>query len=316
MVVGAGRADHARRRRPPSSRIPEETGPRLTGSPPPPATPPDTGGVRADATAREIGPAPTAGRGNGTGKMDPIPGVLVVDDDLTVRRTLGMNLHARGYAPLYAATGEQALALAAKRLPDAVLLDLGLPSLDGLSVLRSLRGWSDGPILVVSGDADPGTKVEALDAGADDYVTKPFSMGELFARLRSVMRRREASARLPPPVVTADFTIDFRAERVTRQGRHVPLTPRQWHIVEVLACEPGTLVGHGRLLREVWGPGYGTEHHYLRVFMSHIRRRLEPDPRRPRYFVTETGAGFRFLPGDPPGQDPAVSPVGHRPPGT
>ncbi|MGW8531746.1 MULTISPECIES: response regulator [Nocardiopsidaceae] len=235
--------------------------------------------------------------------MERIPGVLVVDDDLTVRRTLGMNLRARGYTPLYAATGEQALALAAEHRPDAVLLDLCLPSLGGLGVLRSLRVWSEAPVLVVSGDDAPATKVEALDAGADDYVTKPFSMGELFARLRSVMRRRAAPHPPPPPLVTADFTIDFRAERVTRQGRPVPLTPRQWRIVEVLAAEPGALVARDRLLREVWGPGYGTEHHYLRVFMSHIRRRLEPDPRRPRYFVTETGAGFRFLPGEPPGRD-------------
>lgn len=235
--------------------------------------------------------------------MDPLPGVLVVDDDLTVRRTLGVNLRARGYTPHYAATGEQALDLAAEHRPDAVLLDLALPAMSGLDVLRSLRGWSDVPVVVVSGDDRQATKVEALDAGADDYVTKPFSMRELFARLRALLRRRAARDSLPAPIVTADFTIDFRAERVTRDGRHVPLTPRQWHIVEVLAAEPGALVGHGRLLREVWGPGYGTEHHYLRVFMSHIRRRLEPDPRRPRYFVTETGAGFRFLPGEAPGQD-------------
>ncbi|MBB5786858.1 response regulator transcription factor [Jiangella mangrovi] len=224
--------------------------------------------------------------------------VLVVDDDAGIRKTLALNLKARGYTADLAGTGEQALQLAARNHPDAVILDLGLPSMDGLDVVRGIRGWSSVPILVLSGRGTEAAKVEALDLGADDYLTKPFGMDELFARLRAATRR----AVLPDGnavVATDDFTIDFAAKRVVRDGVAVRLTPRQWHIVEMLIRHHGRLVTYEQLLHEVWGPAYGTETNYLRVFMTQIRQRLEPEPSKPRYFITEPGLGYRFqLPGD------------------
>lgn len=221
------------------------------------------------------------------------PRVLVVDDDPRLRKTLEINLRARGYAADLAADGEAALQLAASRHPDVVLLDLGLPGIDGLDVITGIRGWSTVPIVVLSGRETEAVKVRALDLGADDYLTKPFGMDELFARLRAATRR----AVLPegePVLVTDDFTIDFAAKRVLRDGAPVRLTPRQWHIVEVLVRHRGRLVGYEQLLQEVWGPGYRTETNYLRVFMTQIRQRLEPEPSHPRYFLTEPGMGYRF----------------------
>ncbi|WP_166350733.1 response regulator [Phytoactinopolyspora limicola] len=232
-----------------------------------------------------------------TGKDGPGKGatgrVLVVDDDPGIRKTLDVNLRARGYVTDVAGTAEQALELAARHHPDLVVLDLGLPGMDGLDVVRGLRGWTSVPIVVLSGRDTESTKVQALDLGADDYVTKPFGMDELFARLRAAMRRAvlpEGAAVMSTP----DFTIDFAAKQVTRDGEPVRLTPRQWHIVEVLVRNAGRLVTHEQLLHEVWGPSYGTETNYLRVFMTQIRQRLEPVPSRPRYFITEPGMGFRF----------------------
>lgn len=219
--------------------------------------------------------------------------VLVVDDDPGIRKTLEVNLRARGYVADVATTGEQALQLAAKHHPDLVILDLGLPSMDGLDVIQGLRGWSSIPIVVLSGRATEAEKVQVLDLGADDYVTKPFGMDELFARLRAAIRR-SAIPDEQAVVTTRDFTIDFAAKQATRDGTPVRLTPRQWHIVEVLVRNAGRLVTHEQLLREVWGPTYRTETHYLRVFMNQIRQRLEPEPSRPRYFITEPGVGFRF----------------------
>ncbi|MCW5950860.1 MAG: response regulator transcription factor [Propionibacteriaceae bacterium] len=223
--------------------------------------------------------------------------VLVVDDDPRIRRTLELNLRARGYIADTAETGEQALQLAARNPPDAVILDLGLPGMDGLDVITGLRGWSAVPIIVLSGrDLEP-MKVQALDLGADDYLTKPFGMDELFARVRAATRR----AVLPESgavIITPDFTIDFAAKRATRGGEPVHLTPRQWHIIEVLVRNQGRLVTHEQLLHEVWGPNYGRETNYLRVFMTQIRQRLEPEPSRPRYFITEPGLGLRY---EPPG---------------
>ncbi|WP_053615135.1 response regulator [Nocardiopsis sp. NRRL B-16309] len=227
--------------------------------------------------------------------MDERQRILVVDDDPAIRATLEVNLRARGYASDMAATGEQALQLAARHHPDLVLLDLGLPGMDGLDVVRGLRGWSAVPIVVLSGRDTETTKVQALDLGADDYVTKPFGMDELFARLRAAVRR-SAPAEEEAVVETAHFTVDLPAKQVLRDGVPVRLTPRQWYIVQVLARHPGRLVTYERLLREVWGPSYGTETHYLRVFMTQIRQRLEPDPPHPRYFITEPGIGLRFLP--------------------
>ena len=219
--------------------------------------------------------------------------VLVVEDDARIRKTLEVNLRARGYDVDLAETGEQALDLAARHHPDAVILDLGLPTLDGMDVVRGLRGWSPVPIVVLSARGSEAAKVEALDLGADDYVTKPFGMDELLARLRAAMRR----AVLPEGqtvVTTPDFTIDFTAKQVKRGDETIHLTPRQWHIVEVLVRNAGRLVTHEQLLQEVWGPSYGKETNYLRVFMTQIRQKLEPEPAQPRYFITEPGLGFRF----------------------
>ncbi|TDC53813.1 response regulator transcription factor [Jiangella ureilytica] len=230
--------------------------------------------------------------------MESAGRVLVVDDDAGIRKTLALNLKARGYTADLAGSGERALQLAARNHPDAVILDLGLPSMDGLDVVRGIRGWSSVPIVVLSGRGTEAAKVEALDLGADDYLTKPFGMDELFARLRAATRR----AVLPDGnavVSTDDFTIDFAAKRVTRDGAAVRLTPRQWHIVEMLVRHHGRLVTYEQLLHEVWGPAYGTETNYLRVFMTQIRQRLEPEPSTPRYFITEPGLGYRFkLPRD------------------
>ncbi|WP_375000565.1 response regulator transcription factor [Aeromicrobium sp. CTD01-1L150] len=219
--------------------------------------------------------------------------VLVVDDDARLRKTLEINLRARGYTADLAGTGEAALQLAASHHPDVIILDLGLPGMDGLEVIAGIRGWSNVPIVVLSGRETEAMKVRALDLGADDYLTKPFGMDELFARLRAASRR----AVLPegdPVLTTADFSIDFAAKRVMREGEPVRLTPRQWHIVEVLVRNQDRLVSYEQLLQEVWGPGYRTETNYLRVFMTQIRQRLEPEPPSPRYFLTEPGMGYRF----------------------
>jgi two-component system KDP operon response regulator KdpE len=220
--------------------------------------------------------------------------VLVVEDDARIRKTLEVNLRARDYQVDLASTGEQALQLAARHHPDVVILDLGLPSMDGLDVVRGLRGWTPVPIVVLSARGSEAAKVEALDLGADDYLTKPFGMDELFARLRAAMRR----AVLPEGeavVETPDFMIDFAAKQAFRGGEAVRLTPTQWHIVEVLIRNAGRLVTYEQLLQEVWGPSYGKETNYLRVFMTQIRHKLEPEPSEPRYFITEPGLGFRYV---------------------
>jgi two-component system, OmpR family, KDP operon response regulator KdpE len=219
--------------------------------------------------------------------------VLVVDDDPRILKTLEINLRARGFEVVLARTGEDALKLAARHHPDAVILDLGLPQLDGLDVVRGLRGWTSVPIVVLSGRGSETAKVEALDLGADDYLTKPFGMDELFARLRAALRRAVAPDG-QPAIETADFIIDFTAKQVRRDGATVRLTPTQWHIVEVLVRNAGRLVTYEQLLQEVWGPTYGKETNYLRVFMTQIRQKLEPDSSAPRYFITEPGIGFRF----------------------
>jgi len=221
--------------------------------------------------------------------------VLVVDDEPEIQRTLAINLRVRGYEVDLARDGEQALELAARHHPDAVVLDLGLPGIDGVDVIAGLRGWTRVPIVVLSArDAEP-AKVAALDAGADDYVTKPFGIDELLARLRAALRRA-APAEEDAVIETADFTIDLATKRVTRAGEEVRLTPTEWNLVELLVRNPGKLVSYRQLLHEVWGPGYETETHYLRVFMAHVRRKLEPEPSQPRYFHTEAGMGYRFTP--------------------
>jgi two-component system, OmpR family, KDP operon response regulator KdpE len=221
--------------------------------------------------------------------------VLVVDDEPQIARALAINLRARHYEVDVAPNGRAALALAAERLPDVVILDLGLPDLDGFEVIRGLRGWSQVPILVLSARQDSSDKVEALDLGADDYVTKPFGMDELLARLRAAVRRGTPGEDLPV-VTTADFTVDLAAKRVVRDGVDVRLTPTEWHLLEVLVRGSGRLVTQRQLLQEVWGPAYGRETNYLRVYLAQLRRKLEPDPSRPRYLVTEPGMGYRFEP--------------------
>jgi len=219
--------------------------------------------------------------------------VLVVDDEPQIRRALAINLRARGYDVDLAEDGRAALELAARSHPDVVILDLGLPELDGVEVIRGLRGWSRVPIVVLSVRDAEGDKVAALDAGADDYVTKPFGMDELLARLRAALRRA-APAEEEATVETPDFAIDLAAKRVVREGSEVRLTPTEWHLVEVLVRNQGRLVTQRQLLQEVWGPEYGEETNYLRVYMAQVRRKLEPEPSQPRYFITEPGMGYRF----------------------
>jgi len=221
--------------------------------------------------------------------------ILIVDDETQIIRALTVNLQALGYEVDTAGTGEDALKKAANHKPDAVILDLGLPGIDGVEVIRGLRGWTKIPIIVLSVREEEREKIAALDVGADDYVTKPFGMGELVARLRAALRRSADSDRSAPVVRTPHFIIDLAAKRVTRpDGDEIRLTPTEWGIVEVLALNRGKLVTQVQLLRDVWGPNYGEETNYLRVFMAQIRRKLEPEPSHPSYFITEPGMGYRF----------------------
>jgi two-component system KDP operon response regulator KdpE len=223
--------------------------------------------------------------------------VLVVDDEPQIVRALRINLRARAYEVSTAATGAEALDVAAKHPPDLVLLDLGLPGVDGIDVIRGLRGWTTVPIIVLSGRADSTDKVEALDAGADDYVTKPFGMEELLARMRATARRASGREELPQ-VKLGGLTIDLAAKRVSRDGEpDIHLTPTEWHLLEVLVRNPGKLLTRRQLLNEVWGPGYADAAGNLRLYMTQLRRKLEPDPHRPRWLVTEPGMGYRYQPG-------------------
>lgn len=221
--------------------------------------------------------------------------VLIVDDEPQIRRALATNLRARDFDIDEASSGEEALRLAAERHPDLIILDIGLPGIDGIDVVHGIRGWSEVPIIMLSVRQDEDDKVQALDAGADDYLTKPFGMNELLARIRVAMRHARA-AHDEPLIVTDSFTVDLAAKRVTRDGEDVRLTPTEWGIVELLVRHPGTLVSQRTLLQSVWGPAYEREGHYLRVYMSAIRRKLEPDPSRPRHFRTEPAMGYRFEP--------------------
>ncbi len=219
--------------------------------------------------------------------------VLVVDDERQILRALSINLRARGYEVDVAENGEAALRLAAHVHPDVVILDLGLPGMDGLEVIEGLRGWSSVPIVVLSVRDREADKVASLDAGADDYVTKPFGMDELLARMRAVMRRGAPTSE-SAVVETPDFAIDMAARTVVRDGEDVHLTATEWLIVEMLARNAGRLVTQRQLLQEVWGPNYERETHYLRVYMGQIRRKLEPVPSEPRYFLTAPRMGYRF----------------------
>jgi two-component system KDP operon response regulator KdpE len=243
--------------------------------------------------------------------------VLVVDDEPQILRALRINLRVRHYDVHTAGTGAEALDQAAKHPPDLVILDLGLPDLDGVEVIQGLRGWTTAPIIVLSGRADSIDKVEALDAGADDYVTKPFGMEELLARMRAVGRRTIADGD-EPRIRLGDLVIDLAAKRVIREpaaaqapaaatpdgqdragqgGADVRLTPTEWHLLEVLLRHPGKLLSQQLLLKEVWGPGYADAAGNLRLYMAQLRKKLEPDPARPRWLLTEPGMGYRYQPG-------------------
>ncbi|SEF14825.1 response regulator [Streptomyces sp. Ag109_O5-10] len=222
--------------------------------------------------------------------------VLVVEDDPQLVRALVINMQARQYGVDAAPDGATALRLAAARQPDVVMLDLGLPDMDGVDVIKALRGWTRVPILVLSARQASDEKVAALDAGADDYITKPFSMDELLARLRAAVRRTEETPLAPRTtrVETADFTVDLLAKKAVRAGHDVRLTPTEWHLLEILVTNPGRLVTQKHLLREVWGVTRSNKTNYLRVYMAQLRRKLEADPSNPRYLITEPGMGYRF----------------------
>ncbi len=221
--------------------------------------------------------------------------VLVVDDDAALARALEVNLRAHGYDVSVAHDGRSALDGVAHLHPHVVILDLGLPDVDGIEVLEGIRGWSTVPVIVLSARSTSGEKVQALDAGADDYVTKPFGMAELVARVRAAVRRgTPAVGAGEGSVVTADFTVDLDAHRVVRDGSAVRLTPTEWSLLELLVRHAGKLVPARQLLIEVWGPAYETETHYLRVYLAQLRRKLEPDPAHPKYLLTEFRVGYRF----------------------
>ncbi|HEX9528419.1 MAG TPA: response regulator [Streptosporangiaceae bacterium] len=243
--------------------------------------------------------------------------VLVVDDEPQILRALRINLRVRDYDVHVAATGAEALEVAGRYPPDLVILDLGLPDLDGVEVIQGLRGWTKAPIIVLSGRADSVDKVEALDAGADDYITKPFGVEELLARMRAAVRRTGAADDLPR-IHLGPLVVDLAAKRVTRQAAvpagggpagadgapaqadDIRLTPTEWHLLEVLLRNPGKLLSRNQLLTEVWGPGYADATGNLRLYMAQLRRKLEPDPARPRWLITEPGMGYRYQPSPEP----------------
>ncbi|MFD6986112.1 response regulator [Streptomyces sp. NPDC059956] len=221
---------------------------------------------------------------------------LVVEDDAQLIRALRINLEARKFGVETTSEGNTALRLAATRKPDVILLDLGLPDMDGIDVIKEVRKSSGVPILVLSARHTSEEKIRALDAGADDYVTKPFSLDELLARLRAAVRRQEVPAPSDEVAVieTDDFAVDLIAKKVRRGDRTVRLTPTEWHILEILITNPGRLITQSKLLLDVWGPTYSEHTNYLRVYMAQLRRKLEADPSHPRYLITEPGMGYRF----------------------
>ncbi|MYU23992.1 response regulator [Streptomyces sp. SID8352] len=257
----------------------------------PRATPP------APLPAASAVPAPPPPPGRAP-QAPPVPAtrLLVVEDDARLARALLLNLRARDYEADAAPDGATALRTARVRRPDVVLLDLGLTDMDGVDVIRALRGWTGVPVLVLSARHASGEKVAALDAGADDYITKPFSMDELLARVRAAVRRTEGAAPAAEVsrVETDTFTVDLSARRTVRDGQEVRLTPTEWHLLEILVTSPGRLVTQRHLLHEVWGTSQRGRSNYLRVYMARLRRKLEADPSHPRYLITEPGMGYRF----------------------
>jgi two-component system KDP operon response regulator KdpE len=224
-----------------------------------------------------------------------VTGVLVVDDDQHLLKALRITLQAHGYTVETAADGEAALIAASRNPPGIVVLDLGLPDMDGAAVLRELRRWSIAPVLVLSARHGSSDKVDALDAGADDYITKPFGLEELLARLRALLRRAPEATE-PSTVDTPEFSVDLGRRMVTRNGEPVKLTPTEWSILELLVRNPGKLITQQQILASVWGPAYEKEANYLRVYMAQLRRKLEADTGNPRHLLTEAGVGYRFRP--------------------
>jgi two-component system, OmpR family, KDP operon response regulator KdpE len=221
--------------------------------------------------------------------------IVIVDDEPQILRALRINLQARGYEVHTTGHGIGALAAAASFRPDLMVLDLGLPDIDGVEVIRKLRAWTALPIVVLSGRADSRDKVDALDAGADDYITKPFGIDELLARIRAVTRRRVVPG--PSSARIGQFEIDLANHQVTApDGAAVHLTPTEWQLVEAFVAEPGKLFSHRQLLQQVWGPTYRSETQYLRQYMAQLRRKFEANPARPRHLITEPGMGYRFQP--------------------
>ena len=242
--------------------------------------------------SRPGGPRPGPGRATS--------GILVVEDEPELVRALRINLRARQYDVQTAVTGREALAAVASHPPDAIILDLGLPDIDGTEVIVELRRWFRAPIIVLSGRTSPGDKIGALDVGADDYVTKPFAMAELLARLRAALRRDEADGSGDEPSLFAvgQWQVDLRAHQVrrARDDQTLRLTPTEWRLLEILLRRPGRLVGSAQLLTGVWGPGFQQRTNYLRFHMARLRRKLEDNPARPRYLLTEPGMGYRYQP--------------------
>ena len=223
--------------------------------------------------------------------------VLVVEDEDGLRRALAINLKARGYTVEAVPDGTSALRAAATTPgPDLVIVDLGLPDMDGMDVVAGIRGWSPVPIIILSARDNQWDKVDGLDTGADDYLTKPFAMDELLARIRAGLRRSTVTAAVDPVVQTPTLRIDLPARKVARQGQEVRLTPTEWHLLEALVRHSGKLVTGHQLLRDIWGPSYTQETNYLRVYMAQLRRKLELDPAHPRHLITEPGIGYRFEP--------------------
>ncbi|MCD4851458.1 response regulator [Arthrobacter sp. AK01] len=222
--------------------------------------------------------------------------VLVVDDDPHIVRALAITLKGQGYTVTTAMDGESALHAAAQRPVNVVILDLGLPDIDGTTVITRLREWSAVPILVLSARHGSSDKVEALDAGADDYITKPFGLDELLARLRAILRRSTESSGETTTIETSSFTVDLAKRQITKSGQDVRMTPTEWNILDILVRNPDKLITQQQLLSEVWGPAYAKEANYLRVYMAQLRRKLEVEPGNPRHFITEPGMGYRFVP--------------------
>ena len=227
---------------------------------------------------------------------EPVPVVVVVEDEKQIRRFVRTALESEGCRVFEAQTGRQGLTEAATRKPDLVILDLGLPDLDGVEFIRDLRTWSVLPIIVLSARTDENDKIAALDAGADDYLTKPFGVGELLARVRAALRRGATGSGGEPLVAFGDIRLDLANRSVLRDGSTVHLTPIEYRLLSLLAGNAGKVLTHRQLLRDVWGPSHVEHSHYLRIYMAQLRQKLETDPARPRHFLTEPGVGYRFVP--------------------